>query len=214
MKFSEIDTFSRQELPVSRFPFQKKGFTLIEIIVVTAMIALLSGVTVMSFRSSQHDDYLSVAAQRLVDVLRVAQNDAQTGVIAGYEGARAFGVHIDKTAGTAILFADTYGDTVGLWDGEGLPDAPKDIKLKEMNQPISVDVDGKASISIDSMTLSGVSGNSNKDVIDLSFRTISSATLFDGATTDQSVTITLKNIRNEHTKTVKLYRLSGRIDTK
>ncbi|MBI4239832.1 prepilin-type N-terminal cleavage/methylation domain-containing protein [Candidatus Uhrbacteria bacterium] len=190
--------------------YTQRGFTLIEMIVVVSMVGLLAGVSVVSFRSSQHDDYLNVAAQRIQDALRIAQNHAQTGVIAGYEGARSFGVHIDKEAGTAVIFADTYGATIGLWDGEGTADAPKDKQFKEITQPISVDVDGKQSISIESITV--LPGSSSKNVIDLSFRAISAATLFDGKGTEQRVSVKLKNIRNSHTKTVTLYRLSGRID--
>lgn len=59
----------------------KKGFTLIELMVVIAIIAILVVIAIPSYNSYSNDQKLNEAVSQLQTILRQAQNNAQTGTI-------------------------------------------------------------------------------------------------------------------------------------
>ncbi len=60
----------------SQMPLARRGFTLIEIMVVVAAIAILSGVAIVNLSIGGHDDQLRDEARRLFELTRIASDDA------------------------------------------------------------------------------------------------------------------------------------------
>jgi len=75
----------------------KQGFTLIELIIVTAIMAILASLVVASHRTGQKQYNLSQAGQKLVSNLREAQNMAMSGVDIGIQYC-GYGIQINRTA--------------------------------------------------------------------------------------------------------------------
>ncbi len=84
-----------------------KGFTLIETIVVVAVISILSIVMLANHQGSQKQQSVQRAAHQLAGDIRRAQNMAMASV--EHEGAipDGYGIHVIKNKNSYILFADT-----------------------------------------------------------------------------------------------------------
>ena len=78
--------------------FRKKGFVLIELLVVVFILALLAGLVVANFRFFQMKTNLDETALQLINVLRLAQNKAVVS-----EGEASYGVHLES--GNYTLFS-------------------------------------------------------------------------------------------------------------
>jgi prepilin-type N-terminal cleavage/methylation domain-containing protein len=100
-------------MTMSRFSIKSKdGFTLVEMLIVTAIIGVLSGVLIVNFRTSnQNQAALQRGALELVSEIRRIQtmstvtNDIEGNIPCG------FGIHHDGP--TASSFIYTYFDTKG-----------------------------------------------------------------------------------------------------
>lgn len=57
----------------------KKGMTLIEVIIVIAIVGIMSAISIVSYTTSKRNAELETAAEELVAVLREAQNYSLTG---------------------------------------------------------------------------------------------------------------------------------------
>jgi prepilin-type N-terminal cleavage/methylation domain-containing protein len=131
-----------------------RGFTLIEIIVAIAIIAILTTLSVASFRSNQQSDSLTIAALRVAEEFRTAQNQAASGYTDMYSSAKSFGVHIDKESNSLFAFADMYTQNgIGTWTAQEADASSTDAMLP--NRPISVDPTKDGSVIIDRMTIDG-----------------------------------------------------------
>ncbi len=62
----------------NRFLLSSRGFTLIEIIVIVALIALLSAVILPDFKSSLMDHKLNIAARQMAQNMRLVQQKAMS----------------------------------------------------------------------------------------------------------------------------------------
>jgi prepilin-type N-terminal cleavage/methylation domain-containing protein len=88
-----------------------RGFTLIEMTVSIFIIALISGLFLINYRSAERSSSLSAAAQEMVSNIRSAQNnslgskDFKQAIPAG-----GWGINFDSASTTYTIFADVNGD--------------------------------------------------------------------------------------------------------
>lgn len=104
----------------------QRGFTLVEMIVVIAILAMLSAMVVVNFRNTEKMNAVRLGAEQFVGALREAQNDALAQKRVGDPNkvpAGGFGVYVDKSvlSGdiTFTLFADN-GSALGKYDAADL----------------------------------------------------------------------------------------------
>jgi prepilin-type N-terminal cleavage/methylation domain-containing protein len=89
-----------------------KGFTLLELVVSIAIIAMITGLFMANFHSSSARSLLIVTAQKLASDIKVAESQALGSQIFGSAlPPGGWGIHLDLTANTKfIIFADNDGD--------------------------------------------------------------------------------------------------------
>ena len=73
----------------------KNGFTLVELLVVIALIGVVSGIGLLNLASTKGDQNLTTATADLQSLLRIAQNNATTGQLCG-PTASANGVYTNQ----------------------------------------------------------------------------------------------------------------------
>ncbi len=81
---------------------KNKGFTLIEMLVVIAIIAVISGVIVVNFRESSDIHKLQRSAQIVVQGIREAQNMSLSSTEIDGEVYNYYGVHFNKQNPTSF----------------------------------------------------------------------------------------------------------------
>ena len=157
---------------VEKFKYQKftTGFTIIEILIIVAIIGIMATMSVTNFQAGREDEALRIGALRIAEGLRSAQNYAQSGTHQTYAAANAYGVYIKKPD-TIVVFADTscpkdesnacLPDTLGEWE------EASDKKISD----ITLAVDSKKSISIDAVNGISVDGV-NADEAHIGFRAL------------------------------------------
>ncbi len=84
-----------------------KGFTLVETIVVVAVVSILSIVMLASHQGSQKQQLVQRAAHQLAGDIRRAQNMAMASTEQGGVIPDGYGIYIIKNSNFYILFADT-----------------------------------------------------------------------------------------------------------
>ena len=89
------------------------GFSLIELIVVCAIIAIIVGVVLLNFRGFQSKDTLDIAARTLASDLRWSQNAAMSGLSQGAAKVYGYGIH---TAGNnySLFYANDVTDRTSV----------------------------------------------------------------------------------------------------
>ena len=92
---------------------RQKGFTLLELMVSVAIIAIVSTIFLSSYRSGGRKSDLRMAAQMLVSNVRIAQSNALS--LKHFEGSMpdgGWGVVFDRNASEYVIFADVDDDVV------------------------------------------------------------------------------------------------------
>lgn len=74
----------------------KRGFTLVEVLVVIAIITIISGVMVVNFRQSEQGSKLQRSAQQTIQGIRKAQNMALSSMEHEGQVYDYYGVYFDK----------------------------------------------------------------------------------------------------------------------
>ncbi len=86
---------------------KKQGFTIIELIIAIAIVALITGIVLANYRVGQRQQTIRAEAQKLVSTLRNAQNMALAGKVHNTEVPKfGYGVYIDDTNNKYTLFAN------------------------------------------------------------------------------------------------------------
>jgi len=94
---------------------KKQGFTIIELIIAIAIVALITGIVLANYRVGQRQQTIRAEAQKLVSALRNAQNMALAGKTYLYPDPGqteekipeyGYGVYVDDTNNKYILFAN------------------------------------------------------------------------------------------------------------
>ena len=81
---------------------KKKGFTLIEILLVVGIITIIAGLSVPFYRSFQVDQEMDIASKEILGTLRDAQNRSITG-----RDDITWGVHFDLSSNEYGIFQGT-----------------------------------------------------------------------------------------------------------
>lgn len=107
------------------FEIKKRGFTLVELIFVIAIIIILLLISLVVLFSEREKSYLGNNAQGVINVLRLARNKT----IAS-EQAISYGVHFDKTSSPNryILFKGQRGTSDDI-----IFELSRPVKFKEIN---------------------------------------------------------------------------------
>ncbi|MAZ41115.1 hypothetical protein CL654_03280 [bacterium] len=95
--------------------FYKKGFSLVELVIVMGIFVVMAGLVLFNFSSFQSTRSLDATAQELATVVREAQiYGISVSNIPGSEIFPAYGLHVDYIAAPrdVVLFADLDGDRV------------------------------------------------------------------------------------------------------
>jgi prepilin-type N-terminal cleavage/methylation domain-containing protein len=93
---------------------EKKGFTLIEVLVSMAIFTILFGFTIAAFQQTRKIERLRGSTLQLVSDLQKAQNYASTGIAqSGTVPVGGYGVHLEKNATSYKIFADVASVKTG-----------------------------------------------------------------------------------------------------
>jgi len=85
-------------------PFKmKNGFTLVELLVVIAVIGVILGLMIPTFTSFSQSTYLKQGAEQVLNDLRAAQSRSQTGVAASDGSSVCWGVTIPKVTNCGVV---------------------------------------------------------------------------------------------------------------
>jgi len=84
-----------------------QGFTLIELLVTVGILAIMSGLAVFSFTSSNPERLLNLTAENIIGQLQQAQSLAFTGAKQGVIAPNGYGVFIDYASKQYKVYADT-----------------------------------------------------------------------------------------------------------
>jgi prepilin-type N-terminal cleavage/methylation domain-containing protein len=87
----------------------KKGYTLVEMLVVVAIITVLALVSIMNFTSRRNQTHLSATASSMVALLREAQSRSVSQL-----SSTVWGVHFENSTTTSpffSLFSTTYSSS-------------------------------------------------------------------------------------------------------
>ncbi len=94
--------------------FKTKGFTLLELLLVIAVMALLSITALSSLMSSQNQFRFKSVVNESENILRTIRNYALSNKPAPTEAAQQYGAVIDASEGSITIFGDTNGN--GAYD--------------------------------------------------------------------------------------------------
>ena len=113
---------------ISRF-IKKKGFSLVEMLVVIFISALLSTLIIVNYRAGQEKYNLGQAAQQLASDIRRIQNSALTGRIQGADTPVGYGIYIKSVTQYKLFYNSTL-----------IPPAWAE-RYKETGSPSSINID-------------------------------------------------------------------------
>lgn len=137
---------------------ENKGFTLIEMVVVTSVIIIISTAGLAIFSEQRNRVDLVLSAQKVANDLRKARNlvmiSSKYNMGSGLEIPCGYGIHFDATGDgkTYILFAGNNSDTgnCGTTDKSYNP-APaleNDIEVESINLPSNVIISNSANFDV------------------------------------------------------------------
>jgi len=98
-----------QNLKSFKFKIYNLGFTLIELIVVMAIVSSIAALVLAHYRSGEQVSDLQTYSQKIANVLKQAQSLALSGEEIAGGRPNGYGVYFPD-ASTYILFADTNGN--------------------------------------------------------------------------------------------------------
>jgi len=90
---------------------KKNGYTLIEVLVSSAIIILISTLFLANYRGSEKKSLLNLTAQKLASDIRLAQSKSLSASSYGSVfPTGGWGIYFDKALGEYYIFADLNGD--------------------------------------------------------------------------------------------------------
>ncbi len=114
----------------------KKGFTLIEIIVVIFIIGTISSITISQYSQYRNSKSLSLAEKQIVDDIKMVQNYAYNILKNnGSFSAGGYGIHFSKNSNVYTIFVDN-GDMEYDSSNENF----KEIELPESVEIVSLKI--------------------------------------------------------------------------
>lgn len=166
------------------------GFTLIELIVSISIIAMMSGLFLTNYHSTNKTSELRMTAQKLASDLRLAQNySLGSKEYGGNMPAGGWGVHLDRVVSpnSYIIFADNDGN-MQYDSGEG-----------------DVDKGGMVVALPAGVSIQEINIGSPIDFVDITFLPPDPMTnIWDGASTNNLISIVLTENSTNTTKAVEV----------
>ncbi len=116
------------------------GFTLIELMVSISIIAIISSMYLVNYRSANKATQLSLAMQKLSSDIRLAQNYS-LGLVDfnGEIPEGGWGVHFNQGDNFYTIFADSFDDTIGSYTFDDSSE-----EFRKINLPKGVSIDSIA----------------------------------------------------------------------
>lgn len=124
----------------------RRGFTLIEILVVVLIVGILTTLLIVDFRKGKMRDDLKQGAMLISESLRKVQNLAMTGRLAESSGqsAKGFGIYINKSLSPNEfkIFGDVlnegyYAPNDDILIEEGIVKLPNNVNITTIEATIS-----------------------------------------------------------------------------
>ena len=113
--------------------YKKRGFTLVEVIVVIAIFAVFSSISIFSYSGFKNRNILNIAAYDTIDAMRHAQGNAQKMKKDSQWGVKVFSDKVVIFKGTTYASRDTAFD-------------------QNLDFPEQIDVSGSTEIVFDKIT--------------------------------------------------------------
>jgi prepilin-type N-terminal cleavage/methylation domain-containing protein len=104
-----------------------KGYTLIELTVVMALIGLMLTISVPRFRYSLITDNMKSVARRLIGIIRDVRNEA-------IRERKAYFLHLDIESNRAWVVATGMGEEEGIMARERAFTFPRDVRIVDVWQ--------------------------------------------------------------------------------
>lgn len=108
-----------------------KGFSLVEVLVVIAVIGILSGILVINFRESSDINKLQRSAHKVVQGIREAQNMSLSSTEVNGEVYNYYGVYFNKSSLPTSLYIYASENTVY--------NSGEEVKTVELEQGVEID---------------------------------------------------------------------------
>jgi len=120
-------------LAIKKNIFNKRGFTLMEMLIVLGIIALFSGLIMMNYGGQNQRLRLRTTAQDAVGDLRRVQNFSVSTRIEGTDVPNGgYGIRFDKAANSYIIFSDTSDPANKIFD------TGEEIETKLLNSDLEI----------------------------------------------------------------------------
>lgn len=124
-------------LAIKKIIFEKKGFTLMEMLIVIGIIALFSGLIMINYGGQNQKLRLRTTVQEAVNNLRQVQNFSVSTKISGTEvPGGGYGIRFDKAANSYIIFSETSDPPNRVFDsGEQIKTKllDSDLEISDIN---------------------------------------------------------------------------------
>ena len=127
---------------VSSFKFQDRGFTLLELIVVMAIISIMSAIVISGYSNQRDSKALSLGESQVTNDIRIVQGMSYN--ILSANGTNfpkgGYGIRFTEGSDSYMVFADLDSD--GIYDGAG--EDYEEIKLPKNVEVSCLKKDGSA----------------------------------------------------------------------
>lgn len=122
---------------ILRFKLNRKGFTLLEMIVVIVIISIMSVLTMSNYNSQKKAKEMQFSAQKIADSIRKAQNySINIKKLEGYNVSGGYGIHFIP-GNSFIIFLDDSVDSNKIYGFEDYVietvDLPSGVNIENLN---------------------------------------------------------------------------------
>lgn len=179
----------------------RAGFTIIELLIVIAIIGLLSSLVIFQFAGSNNPNILRSAQSILIEDIRTTISWAQSGKIESTTGTvpHGYGLVLYPGTDTYTIYADLNADNQYTNDQD---DAVVKTVSFEEDESLS-------NIIIESCTPE-INEEGNPPLCDL-FITSANGVILVNAAQNNDLAISIKHLKSQHTETITLHRYSGQL---
>ncbi|MBI2411534.1 MAG: type II secretion system protein [Candidatus Kerfeldbacteria bacterium] len=179
----------------------RAGFTIIELLIVIAIIGLLSSLVIFQFAGSNNPNILRSAQSILIEDIRTTMSWAQSGKRESTTGTVPHGYGLVLYPGT-----DTYTIYADLNADNQYTKEPDDAVVKT----VSFEEDELLSNMVIESCTPEINQEGNPPLCDL-FITRSNGIIFVNAAQNNDLDIVIKHLKSQHIETITLHRTTGQL---